>query len=398
MAIGVSRRRIAAAVLLAVLAACANSPGAPTTPAGSVSATAGRTPSEATTSPAAAPSASGAPSCGQAAAALPVEKQAALLFMVAVEPGTSPQLVAGFGVGSVLLLGDWSGGQAATVAQVDAMTRAVPGLLVATDQEGGVVQRLRGKGIDTIPNAVAQAAMGDAALADASAGWAAQLWGAGVRYNLAPVADVVPVQKVATNQPIGVLKRGYGSDPAVVASRVAAFVSGMQSIPVATSLKHFPGLGEVTGNTDFTTATDTVTTRGSTSIEPFRAGIRAGASSVMVSSAVYSKIDPGVPAVFSTVIVTDMLRGDLGFTGVVVSDDLGSAKSVEGVAPADRAVRFVAAGGDLLINADPELQPAMSQAVLKRANSDAAFARQVAVAAGRVLALKSSVGIGTCRP
>ena len=205
--------------------------------------------------------------------ALSLEKQVGQLFMVGVTPGQGTQRVVAVGVGSIILLGTWTGGRAATAAQVEAFTRAVPGLLVATDQEGGVVQRLKGTGFDTIPNAPAQAALGDEALGQAADRWATQLWAAGVRYNLAPVADVVPTAKLTTNQPIGVLKRGYGSDAATVGARVAAFVTGMERASVATSLKHFPGLGEVTGNTDFTSATDSVTTRTSASIASFRAGI-----------------------------------------------------------------------------------------------------------------------------
>ena len=403
------RRRAALAALSAsVLAACGGpgvAGGAGT--ASSAQPTGSATPTSApptsapptadTAAPTHAPSSPGAASCTEEAAALSLEKQVGQLFMVGVTPGQGTQRVVAAGVGSIILLGTWTGGRAATAAQVEAFTRAVPGLLVATDQEGGVVQRLKGTGFDTIPNAPAQAALGDEALGQAADRWATQLWAAGVRYNLAPVADVVPTAKLTTNQPIGVLKRGYGSDAATVGARVAAFVTGMERASVATSLKHFPGLGEVTGNTDFTSATDSVTTRTSASIASFRAGIAAGASSVMVSSAVYSKIDPGVPAVFSKLIVTEMLRGDLGFTGVAISDDLGAAESVSGVSPGDRAVRFFAAGGDLLINADVTLQAAMTDAVLKRAKADPAFARQVTTSAARVLALKASLGIGSCR-
>ncbi|HOB04667.1 MAG TPA: glycoside hydrolase family 3 N-terminal domain-containing protein [Propionibacteriaceae bacterium] len=404
---GSRRRRAAVATILTgLLAACATTPIAAPTPTlssgtGAATTSAGASVTAAP-SPVASPTATpeqsaspGADACLRAAAALPLQKQVGQLFMVAIQPGTSPQRVVSTGAGSIILLGDWSG-RAPTATQVEAMTRAVPGLLVATDQEGGQVQRLKGTGFDTIPNAVAQAAMGDAALASAADKWGTQLWAAGVRYNLAPVADVVPAAKTSSNQPIGALKRGYGSDPAVVSARVSAFVTGMEGASIATSLKHFPGLGEVTGNTDFTSATDAVTTRTSPSLAAFKAGIEAGASSVMVSSAVYSKIDPGVPAVFSPVIVTDMLRGDLGFTGVVISDDLGAAKSVSGVAPADRAVRFFAAGGDLLINADLAIQPAMNDAVVKRATTDPAFAKQVTQSAARVLALKESVGLSVC--
>ena len=355
------RRRAALAALSAsVLAACggpgvAGGAGAASSaqPTGSATPTSAPPTSAPPTADTAAPthaaSSPGAASCTEEAAALSLEKQVGQLFMVGVTPGQGTQRVVAAGVGSIILLGTWTGGRAATAAQVEAFTRAVPGLLVATDQEGGVVQRLKGTGFDTIPNAPAQAALGDEALGQAADRWATQLWAAGVRY------------KLTTNQPIGVLKRGYGSDAATVGARVAAFVTGMERASVATSLKHFPGLGEVTGNTDFTSATDSVTTRTSASIASFRAGIAAGASSVMVSSAVYSKIDPGVPAVFSKLIVTEMLRGDLGFTGVAISDDLGAAESVSGVSPGDRAVRFFAAGGDLLINADVTLQAAMTE-------------------------------------
>ena len=98
--------------------------------------------------------------------------------------------------------------------------------------------------------------------------------------------------------------------------------------------KHFPGLGRVTGNTDTTAGvTDTVTTRTSTDITPFRAAISAGAHLLMVSSAYYSRIDASHPAVFSPTVIRGMIRGDLGFTGVVISDDLGNAKQVAAWSP-----------------------------------------------------------------
>lgn len=83
---------------------------------------------------------------------------------------------------------------------------------------------------------------------------------------------------------------------------------------------------------------------------------------------------PGVQGVFSTVIITGMLRDDLGFTGVVISDDLGLAKAVATISPGDRALRFLVAGGDLVINTEPTVQAAMTEAVRLRVNSTPDFA------------------------
>lgn len=384
--------RLVSLALMLTLSACLPTPHAAPEP---VHSSTGRSATAATS---AATSLAADASCRDEAAALPLAQQVGQLFMVAVTPDDADPAprVARSGVGGVVLLGDWSG-QEQVRASVDAMTKAVPTLLVATDQEGGRVQRLTGAGFETIPTAPRQAALGDAGLTEAAARWGTQLRDAGVRYDLAPVADVVPASKATTNQPIGVLRRGYSADPEVVGSRTAAFVTGMRQASVATSLKHFPNLGEVTGDPDTTAVTDTVTTRTSPAVAAFRPGIEAGASSVMVSSAVYAKIDPDAPAVFSTVVVTDMLRGDLGFTGVIVSDDLGVAQAVAAVPPADRALRFFGAGGDLLVNADPAIQKEMTDAVVAKAASDPAFATRVTDSAARVLALKSSVGIGGCR-
>ena len=116
----------------------------------------------------------------------------------------------------------------------------------------------------------------------------------------------------------------------------------------------------------------------------------------MISSAIFTRIDPDQEGVFSKKIITGMLRGDLGFDGVVISDDLGAAAAVGDVKPGDRAVRFFAAGGDLLINADPSLMDEMLKATVAWAAKDQAHAARLAESAGRVLALKESAGLLTC--
>ena len=131
---------------------------------------------------------------------------------------------------------------------------------------------------------------------------------------------------------------------------IAAVIRGLTKAKVASSAKHFPGLGSVKVNTDFGVAVDTTTDANSDSIASFRAAMKAGVSSVMVSSAKYQKLDPGVPAMFSKKITTDLLRTKLGFDGVIISDDLGNAKAVASVPAAQRGTTFLVAGGDLVIN------------------------------------------------
>lgn len=300
-------------------------------------------------------------------------------------------------IGSVVLLGNITAGLSSVsslVAEVSALGSPEVPLLVAVDQEGGQVQRLQGPGFSSIPDAWRQGEMEPDALRAAAHGWGQELRAAGIHYDLAPVADVVPEDKLSRNAPIGKLRRNFGIDEAGVERSVTAFVEGMSDAGVATSLKHFPGLGQVTENTDFDAATDTVTT--ADDLAPFAAGIEAGADSVMVSSAVYERIDPDNQGVFSRTIVTEILRGQLGFDGVVISDDLGAAGAVSEIPASDRATRFFSAGGDLLINATPALMAEMSDAVIAKMEADSAFAEQVRTSAARVLLLKEDLGLVEC--
>jgi beta-N-acetylhexosaminidase len=141
----------------------------------------------------------------------------------------------------------------------------------------------------------------------------------------------------------------------------------------------------VTENTDTSAhAVDTTTTVDS-SLGSFAAGIGAGARFVMVSSAEYARIDPGVPALFSSRIVQGLLRGQLGFGGVVMSDDVGGAAAVRAWSPGQRAVRFVRAGGDLLLDIQPADLPSMHGALVSEAAADPAFAASLTDAATHVV-------------
>ena len=304
-------------------------------------------------------------------------------------------------VGSVILLGNTSQGRTA----VDRLTTRVRdqaganrgvGVLLAADQEGGLVQRLKGSGFSTIPSAERQAGLSNATLRARATTWAQQLDYAGIDADLAPVADVVPDSMRSVNQPIGVLHRGYGARPSTVAAKVTAFVQGMAAGKVATSVKHFPGLGRVRGNTDFDAhVTDTVTTRHDADLAGFRSGAKAGADMVMVSSATYAKIDAKHPATFSSTVLRGMIRSDLGFNGVIISDDL-NGKALSSSPVAERAVRFVDAGGDLAIVGDPSLAAPMISRTLAETRRGPSFQAKVTAATTRVLTMKARYGLARC--
>lgn len=303
--------------------------------------------------------------------------------------------------GSVILLGNTTAG-VSRVRQVTKRARAAArtpkGIktMLAADQEGGQVQRLQGSGFDRMPSARRQARESPDELESDAARWGKQLRHAGIDANLAPVADVVPADLTNINQPIGVLRRGYGSDPTKVAQHVVAFVAGMDSAGVATSVKHFPGLGRVRGNTDFTArVVDRTTTRHDPYLKPFAAGVEAGTDMVMMSSAYYSKIDGKRRAAFSPTVITTMVRGDLGFTGVVISDDL-AAVAMHDLTPGQRMLRLLRAGGDLAIVGDPTIATAMADAVVAEARKDDRLAATIEQATTRVLQLKDRRGLAHC--
>lgn len=364
-----------------------------------MSASASATPAAATPSATASDEPS-VPACTAAAARLSLAGQVGQLLMVGVSgelDAAERKAIQAQRVGSVVLLGNSTAGVTRTRVLTDAIGKLTTGspILVAVDQEGGVVQRLAGPGFDTISSAARQAALPDAALTERAEHWGSQLADAGVQLDLAPVADVVPASKRSTNQPIARLGRGYGSDPVKVSAKVRAVIAGLHAGGVGATVKHFPGLGEVTGNTDFAhTVVDTVTSATHPGLRPFRDAARDGVDAVMISSATYRRIDPDHIAVFSPRVI-GLLR-DWGFTNVVISDDLGAAAALRSVPVRDRAARFVSAGGDLAINADPSLTAAMADGLVRKAKADPAFARMVGASAARVLALKARLGLLTC--
>lgn len=327
------------------------------------------------------------------------------LFMVGTPAASVSSQIATdiqtYHVGNVILTGRSSAGVSATAAvsaslQSDANAAATAGvpLFISTDQEGGQVQVLSGSGFSTIPSGLTQGSYAPSTLRADAKTWGGQLKAAGVNVDLAPVLDTVPSAAFAKqNKPIGYYDREYGYDPGTVSTEGNSFAQGMADAGIDATVKHFPGLGRVTENTDTSSGvTDTQTTRHDAYIQPYQDAVNQNVPFLMMSTAYYSQIDPANPAAFSPTIVTGMVRGDLGFTGVIISDSLG-ATQVASWTPGDRAVNFINAGGDMALTNDPSILPAMYNAVLAKANSDSTFKAKVDASATRILTAKQNRGL-----
>jgi beta-N-acetylhexosaminidase len=322
------------------------------------------------------------------------------LFMVGVpdtgSPRTSLTLIRRDLVGSAILINQSEAGidgVAALVARVQkATTQAKVAGYAAVDQEGGEVQHLKGSGFATIPTAVHQGQLDTATLRTKWGHWGRQLRRAGINLDLAPVSDVVPVSVGTANKPIGQYYREYGYTPDVVAPHIAAVIRGLRDARVGSTVKHFPGLGRATGNTDSTAGVTDPTTATDSYLKPYKRAIRDHVPVVMVSTAIYPHIDPGVIGAFSHKITTELLRYQLGFTGLIVSDSL-NAKSVTGYAAADRAILALDAGVDLLLVTKLAPVNPMIAAITDRMKSHADFARVVKDAVMRVLTAKAEAGL-----
>ena len=301
-------------------------------------------------------------------------------------------------VGSVLLLGNWRSGVEGVRGAVDALQSYArdggDALIVAADQEGGQVQHLGGDGFDVMPSAVEQGRMSTDRLRAAAAGWGAQLAGAGVNVDLAPVLGTVVIDRAA-NEPIGALDRDFGLDAAGNAAHGKAFVLGMRDAGVRTAVKHYPGLGAVRGNTDFTSEgiLDETTSKEGAEAAAFHTVIaETQPDMVMMSLATYRLMDLDDPAAFSSAIVEGTLRGEQGYDGVVISDSLSAA--AVGDVPADQlGVRLVEAGGDLACIGQSAYVSPVLEGLNRRAAEDRAFAAKVGAAAERVVRLKLDMGL-----
>ncbi|WP_239162671.1 glycoside hydrolase family 3 N-terminal domain-containing protein [Paractinoplanes rishiriensis] len=381
------------------LAACGSPPpaAAPTPPVSSPAAVPSAVPSSAS-SPSAVP---GADCVGRTLGRMSLADRAGQVLMVGTSvnaPGGLANAVQKYRLGGVFLHGRSTHSAKQLRTGVAALQkRAAHPLLISLDQEGGNVQTLKGRDFPRRPTAEKLGAGPASRLRDATSDEARRLAAIGVTMNLAPVADTVPAALGEGNPPIGFWHRQYGSDPAKVAAAVRTVVPASQDAGVLTVLKHFPGLGRVRANTDTSTkAVDKTATVDDPYLQPFKAGIQAGSAAVMMSSASYPALDRSAIAAFSRPIVTGLLRDRLGYRGLIMSDDLGAGVAVFAVPPGQRAVRFVAAGGDLVLTIRPADAATMTRALTERAEDDPAFDKRLTEATQNVLRTKERAGLLRC--
>lgn len=334
--------------------------------------------------------------------AMSMDERVGQLIMAPLYAGTDAStlqsLISDQHVGSVLIIGNWNNGTASVKQATDQLQSYAASnnkLLVTTDQEGGLVQHLKGSGFDTMPSATEQGQMSTDDLRSSATTWGKQLAAAGINVDLAPVLGTVTVDR-ASNAPIGALNRDFGLDANGNAEHGIAFINGMRDSGIQTSIKHYPGLGSVTGNTDFTAdgTIDTTTTLTSDEISAFDKAIKEGKPAmVMMALATYQAIDGNNPAAFSSTII-DHIRNDEGYDGVITSDSL-SAAAVSAYATDQLGVKLVDAGGDLACIGELDYVQAIIDGLKAKAASDSAFAEKVTKSATRIMKLKLEMGLAT---
>jgi beta-N-acetylhexosaminidase len=234
------------------------------------------------------------------------------------------------------------------VDQLQAAARAAgrPPLLVAIDQEGGTVERLGPAGTPP-PSAMALGAADDPRLTRSIYKMMAdEVRSLGVNVDLAPVADIL----ADAASPLGL--RSFGSDPELVSRQVAAAVAGLHDGGVAATAKHFPGLGRALADSHETlpSVERGVDDLRGFELAPFRAAIAAGVDVVMSAHLALPRLDAsGDPATLSRAVLTGLLRDELGFEGVICTDDLEMQAIAARVPPPEAAVRAVVAGADMVL-------------------------------------------------
>jgi beta-N-acetylhexosaminidase len=219
-------------------------------------------------------------------------------------------------------------------------------LLVGVDQEGGRVTRLPAPFLAPPAAALLGAVSDEALTRDLAHAVGCELNVAGFTWNLAPVLDV---DTNPANPVIG--DRAFSRDPDRVARLGVAVIRGLAEAGILATAKHFPGHGETAADSHLTLPESPQSSARWRLVEfvPFRQAIRAGVPLVMVGHLHCPALDPEVPSSLSQAIITTILRDELGYDGVVVSDDLEMAGIAAHFDPGEAAVRFLEAGGDLIL-------------------------------------------------
>lgn len=279
--------------------------------------------------------------------------------------------------------------------QSAALASGSPGLMLAVDQEGGRVARLtEDHGFTEFPSAMALGATGDPENARLAArAIAREMKAAGLNADFAPVLDV---NNNAANPVIGT--RSFSDDPQVVADFGCAFTAGLQQEGVLAFGKHFPGHGDTAQDSHFTLPVVPHSLERLEAVEfvPFRAAVRAGVGAIMSTHINFPAVEPGgLPGTLSPRVMTGLIRGDFGFTGLLATDSLEmGALGAAGFPAPKAAAAALAAGADLLLfNHDDEMHRKALAEVTALVRDGRITVTRLENAARRVLEAKARFGM-----
>lgn len=264
-------------------------------------------------------------------------------------------------------------------------------LLVSVDQEGGRVQRIRA------PATVWPPMMKLDDIEDIAAGLLAEEVGLAMGRELRAVGfdvDFAPVLDIHTNDANPIIgDRAFSTTADRVITRALAFARGLERAGVIGCGKHFPGHGDTSTDShlELPKLDHDMARLRKVELEPFRRAATEKVPMLMTAHVVFSALDPKVPATLSRKVITDLLRKDLGYGGVVVSDDLDMKAISANYGAGDAAVRAIDAGCDVLLCCrDSSTQKSAREALIRKAEGSATFRTRVAEAAGRTRALKKA--------
>jgi beta-N-acetylhexosaminidase len=314
-------------------------------------------------------------------------------------PGELLARVAASEVGGVMLFRPNIVDPGQVAAVVRTLRGAAPAdrpLVISVDQEGGLVQRLRSP-LTEWPAMLSVGAGRDPSRTEAvGRALGEELAALGIGWDFAPVLDV---HTNPQNPVIG--SRAFATTPDEVSVQALAFWRGLRGAGLVGCGKHFPGHGDTKTDSHFTLPVvdhDEARLR-RVELAPFGAAASAGIDAIMTAHVVYPALDPDHPATLSRRILTDILRGELAFGGVIVSDDLGMKAVAERYPIEELAVSSVMAGADHLLVREPESrQRAAFEALVRAAESRSEVRRRVEESAARVAAMKAAVRVGLPAP
>jgi beta-N-acetylhexosaminidase len=296
-------------------------------------------------------------------------------------------------IGGVILFGS----NVSSPTQVRALTARLqaaaaaggqPPLLIATDQEGGTVKRIPWAAPTLSPPEMAAIGLASTARNQGLATGQA-LIGLGIDCDLAPVADV----PASTDSFMYQEDRTWSFDPAVTSSLANAFAHGLRLAGVIPAMKHFPGIGLATQNTDaFVVTLAASQAELAPGLQPYITAISRGVPMIMLSNATYAAYDPVNGAGWSRSIVKTLLRDQLGFRGVTITDSLSGTAKARGIFVSELVLRAAIAGTDMiLVTGSEATTQATYEALLAAAASGAIPRARLVASYNRILALKADL-------